>query len=429
MTLVFQQLIEEAIRELTRRDPDYFSRIDLHTSQVAHVIDQVQGIGLFDGYSAEELAAAMDQGILLLAGSGANVSGSASSDPISHVLLRGLLDCFAAKEGHLGIRPPPQAPPSCEDILASRFRERLVEGSIRYFVKSSGRERVLLISSTGIPLGIWSLLLGDESLDAQILVVQGLHEDLVQGGISACSSVYEDARRIEVALAHAGVCEIHVLSWCNGSRLALELAARKPSIVKSIVLLSPTFHGVLQANRYPSPFEDTLAELHSLLKASPEIAGYIEELLRGQLAPFDAAKLGRHEDRARALLSLPPKEFLSDLAVPLSTLPQFVNYMEKLADDERYPVKEAIGKVACPMMMITGNYDRAINVDAARFVIDSYADDVIHAQVDGAGHYIQALQYPYFAYLLDCFIRGRTPESTARITVERLGRRSSARAA
>jgi pimeloyl-ACP methyl ester carboxylesterase len=191
--------------------------------------------------------------------------------------------------------------------------------------------------------------------------------------------------------------------------------------VSSLTLVSPTFHGAVDPETYPSPFEDSLPAVYHLLDLDPARGHYMLRCLtQVTLATNLDSYREDSERRAGAVLRLPPREFAKDLFLPLSTVENFTNYMHRISADESYNLREAIGDIRCPILLLTGTHDAAINTKASRDILEEFGRDVIHATVLGAGHHIHLLQYSYFKYALECFLLHDSIERTARLKIDRL---------
>jgi pimeloyl-ACP methyl ester carboxylesterase len=337
------------------------------------------------------------------------------------VLVQSALDAYAATLGHVPLKPSRADGTTLSSLLRTEYSLHTTEAGIR-FVRAQRQGRALLvISSTGIPLNIWLRLLSDRDSGQRILIVQSRAGPLVEGGTPRNSSLYQDVEDIKEVLEKEQVFEIDILAWCNGARVALELASSATALVRSLTLLSPTFHGAVDARQYPSPFEDNLAGVYRILNQDPRRGQYLLRCLM-QITPMGDLPACRNdpEKRATTVLNLPPHEFAQELYLPLSTVENFHHYIERVSSDESYDVAPAISRINCPILLLTGTHDAAISTRAARDVLAQHGRDVLSVTVLGAGHHIHLLQYAYFRYVLDCFLARSVPKKSARLQIERL---------
>ena len=83
---------------------------------------------------------------------------------------------------------------------------------------------------------------------------------------------------------------------------------------------------------------------------------------------------------------------------------------------------ERLGQSSIPVLLATGSHDSMVNNRAALTALRSCGVPVIHAEISGAGHYSQDLQYPYFLWILRNFTEKRgLPCSVLRVTVDYAG--------
>jgi pimeloyl-ACP methyl ester carboxylesterase len=188
-----------------------------------------------------------------------------------------------------------------------------------------------------------------------------------------------------------------------------------------MTLVAPTFHGSDEVASYVSPFEDTLPNIRKMLAQDPERGRLFLQSVVQAAPSWDLSALKHEPEKCvKAVLSLPPQEFARELAIPLCTVQDFTNYMERAAIDKPYDISSALAEVRCPITLITGTHDAVTNTLAARDLLARCAKNVTHVTVLGAGHHIHLLQYGYFRYALDCALERITPVKTLRLYVEQL---------
>jgi pimeloyl-ACP methyl ester carboxylesterase len=193
-----------------------------------------------------------------------------------------------------------------------------------------------------------------------------------------------------------------------------------PDRVSSLMLLAPTFHGAVDTKEYLSPFEDNLADVYRVLNKDPLLGRYLLDSLTRVPVGYLARLKHNPEKRANTILRLPPHAHTAKLFLPLSTVEYFRKYIDRVSSDEAYDLHKAIPEIRCPILLVTGTHDAAINTQAARDLLAHGGRDVLQVTVLGAGHHIHLLQYSYFRYVLNCFHSRIIPATTARLNVQRL---------
>lgn len=418
---VFEKLVDAAVKEISGRYPEYFAHYKVDVPSVDALVRAYRSVDVFCSYSDGAMREAVEAGLrqLTLCGIPLRLNCS-STDSISGLLLASMLDAYAAARGDLTLGLS-QASKGIAELLFGRYVLERTEQKVCYAFQNGTARPLLVVSSTGIPVRVWSYLLNDHSQGRRYLLVQSRAGPLVEGGLLQESSLWEDVEDITNVLLEAAIGEFDILSWCNGARVALELARAMPERVRSLVLLSPTFYGSVDPAKYPSPYEQSLPKIHSLLKQNSAKGELILRCLSqvtpsGKLTTFQDDAAGRVE----AVLKLPPHSFVEDLFLPLSTFRNFENYMARITSDASYRMDAAVADIRCPILLLVGTHDAAVNIAAARDVLKSNGRDVQQVTVFGAGHHMHLLQYPYLGYVLKRFLAGRHLVETGRVRVARL---------
>jgi pimeloyl-ACP methyl ester carboxylesterase len=418
---IFEELIEEAVAEITGRRSDYFSRYPVDIPALDYLVDECLKRQGFSRYSEIECLKAIKTGMTLLEKRGVPVrESSAPQDAISKLLIDSVLDAYSAARGDIPLSPISKPVQSTSDSVSESYTVNYTRNGICHVLPRQSGRVLLLVSSTGVPLAAWAHLLEDRHLNRRCMVVQSRCGPLLEGGTPHRSCLWDDVSDIKSALRELEVGDIDLLGWCDGSRVAIELARSMPSQIGSLILLAPTFHGTVDGKQYPSPFEDSLFALSALLGQDSSYDRYLlKSVSQPLLVNLDELK-DNTQKRANAVLRLPPHTHIENILMPLSTVEYFRNYVYRLTRDDGYDARAAVAEIACPILMVNGTHDTAVNTQAARDVLTQSGRDVLSVTVSGAGHHIHLLQYRYLSYALRCFLSGGSPANAARLCVERL---------
>jgi pimeloyl-ACP methyl ester carboxylesterase len=169
--------------------------------------------------------------------------------------------------------------------------------------------------------------------------------------------------------------------------------------------------GAEDSSQPGSPFEDRLEQIFNTVKKTPALATPLVKMISRIAQPPDWDGLAADPvGRAKALFSLPSQETAAAFLIPMSTAPFLLNYAHRTAADEAYPMSKTLGALATtdiPVFLITGSHDTMVSNQATCAALCKSGVRHIHAEVSGAGHYIQDLQYPYFLWLLKGFLQQR----------------------
>jgi len=421
---LFSQLVEGSVGEIERREPQYLPRFQLNFPRQQSRKDRYRKHPALNRYGDASLDQAIDSAVEYLSLRKVPFAHSDDGDAASLVVFDALLDAFAADERLLPIQPAPKPADSLDRVLENEYDERRTAGGRRYVVGRRGNNPLVVVNALGIPLAIWNKLLGDSSHDFRILTVENRCGDLISGGMNSDVALTQHAEDIAEVLEHEKLDQFHVLGWCNGGRIAIDLVNRIGNKVKTLTLLSPTLRGTEGASQPGSPFEDRLEQIFTTVKRNNALAVPLVKMISNfSQSPDWEALAGDSSGRARALFALPARECAANFLVPMSAPPFLLNYAKRTAADEAYPMANTLQKLAAtgiPVLLITGNDDTMVSNPATCTALRNAGMAFIHAAISGTGHYAQDLQYPYFLWLLKSFTQDQQlSDGALRVSIEK----------
>lgn len=421
---LFSQLVEDSVGEIERREPQYLSRFQLNFPRQPSRTDRYRKHPALNRYGDASLDQAIGTAVEYLNQRKVPLAHSDADDAASMVVFDALLDAFAADEQLLPIQPAPKLSDSINQLLGNEYDERRTPSGRRYVVGRQGNVPLVVVNALGIPLAIWSKLLADSSHDFRILTVENRCGDLISGGMHSDVALTQHAEDIAEVLEHEKLDHFHVLGWCNGGRIAIDLVTRTAKKVQTLTLLSPTLRGTEGASKPGSPFEDRLDQIFTTVKRNNALAVPLVKMISNfSQSPDWEALAGDSSGRARALFALPARESASNFLVPMSAPPFLLNYAKRTAADEAYPMAHTLQKLAAtsiPVLLITGNDDTMVSNPATCTALRNARISFLHASISGTGHYAQDLQYPYFLWLLKSFTQNQQlSDGALRVSIER----------
>lgn len=431
MRSLFYSLIDNSLSEIERRAPNYLARFPLSLPCADGRADRYRQHPCLEGHENSALHDAVNSAVGYLNERGLSPRELQQvDDPASHLLFDALLDAFAAAEGMLPIQCSPASGRTTEEIVSQDYDQRQTPGGRRYVIGRFGEQPLVIVNALGIPLGIWNKLLGDVSHGFRIISVENRCADLLSGGMNSAAGLTQHADDIAEVLEHESVDSFHLLGWCNGGRIAIHLAGRGSHSVRSLTLLSPTLRGAQETSQPGSLFEDRLEQIFTTVKKTPALATPLVKMISRFTQPPDWDGLAADPaGRAKALFALPAQETAAAFLLPMSTPPFLLNYAHRTALDEAYPMDAALRTLAAtglPVFLITGSHDTMVSNETTCAVLRNAGVQLIHAEVSGAGHYIQDLQYLYFLWLLKSFSEQRTVSGNSlRVRVQYAGNTAS----
>jgi pimeloyl-ACP methyl ester carboxylesterase len=242
----------------------------------------------------------------------------------------------------------------------------------------------------------------------------------VDGEMKSSAAIEADSADIEQVLAHERLSGVAALGWCNGCSVAIDLAVRGKHRVDGVVLLCPTLW-TDAAGAPASPYQAEMRTIFEAIARRPEIAATCATMFREEAAKKRELAATNRVVPPKELFGLPDACLAASLAAPTSAAAELVHYSRRMVSDTAFQALSMLAEVASPVLVITGTHDHIVSDTNARRILGRVASVAGFASVTGAGHYIQDLQYPYFRWLLECFVRdGVLPQSTARVRIQAL---------
>lgn len=416
---VFRALLDDAIGEIRRREPNYFGRFALTVPSVKVLAQRYRQHSALALCSEKAIEAALLEGIEYLGKSGVNTSQGKSYDqidPVAVLLCNSIADAFAASQGTLSLSSVTLA---SEDDIVIGYDERRTPDGIRYVVRCSGEQPLVLVNACGMSLSLWSRLMLDRSHPWKLIAAESPCTDVFAGGMRAAADLTTDVSAIAATLDDAEIDRAHMVAWCSGARIAVEFAGRFPERIKSLTLISPTLRGTAGAPPAGSAFENDLNRIFEAIDRNPNLARTFADVFRSLFEFTDWEKLANRPDkRIEALLGLSARERVSALIAPLARPDDLVNYSRRILCDQRHPLHASLARLTMPVMLVVGDYDNRVNNVFTRAVLKASGVRFLEVRVKGAGHYLYDLQYQYLRSILVAFLAGASPTSSARVEVK-----------
>jgi pimeloyl-ACP methyl ester carboxylesterase len=410
MGVIAGALIDALLGELTARDANMPARLSLEGS--ADEWDRrllALASPLNDLTAADRQAAIAHLLDAFRPEAGQSVTANAQ---LEDLLLAGLADALLAGQGVLDLTAPAPLPAMpLADQLGAEFDAVEAEGC-RLFVSRRPGTPLVVVNALGIPLRLWQPLFAEQGW--QLIVPELPCSPLPDGGMHCADSALHYAAALHQALQAVRLRQPPwLLGWCNGGRIALELARLTGGEAAGLLLLCPTFR---EPGALPSgTFEDKLQQLFTLIAHNPAAASSVSLMVRQLLAApnWDAVPPEQYLPR---LLTLPRTAFGQDLTVPMRSAAELKNYAQRTALDEQFADGRDFSRLGMPVWLLQGAQDEVVNNAQARTWLQQHVGQVTAFSLNGAGHTPQDLQYPYFAWFLRHARAGGTSRLPYRIT-------------
>jgi pimeloyl-ACP methyl ester carboxylesterase len=423
MNSTFYSLLDNTIAEVSRREPTYMSFFPLTVSHegMASTYERHPLCNELPPGAAEQ---ALIEGLAYVANGWTKATQpSTGADPMAQFLCDCIIDALCADRGLLALRPHNGCNRSVVEVLAQDYSERQTPEGVGYYIRNRGAHPLLLINATGTPIAIWKQFLADPAHDFRIILPQRRGGDLLAGGLQQHVDIETDSADLAAILDAEGLEQVDILAWCNGARVAIDLANARPSQVSSLALLGPMLKGIPGVAPNPSNFERDLQPLLEAVSKEPSLATFLsKEIARRPSSPNWGRWINAPARRAQALFGLAAKNHTDAMVANLADPQSFVNIARRVASDESYPMGHALARLQTRTMVIMGSNDNIVSNELVSSAMKQMCHNSITKVVlTGSGHYIHDLQYHYFRWLLAEFLENhQAPQGTARLCVEDL---------
>jgi pimeloyl-ACP methyl ester carboxylesterase len=293
------------------------------------------------------------------------------------------------------------------DALPGLDRCMAADGSTRYLRNGTGDSALLLVHAFGLPMDVWHELARHLAPSVRVLALEALeaHRDLSSAAdpsgafIDPCYGAPDApagfVRAVEAVLAAEGLAACHVASWCGGSKLALELARRRPEAVASLALLAPSFAGEpAEEGAGDSAFETSLATMCQVVERMPGAATGMAKSMKALLGRGPAAPgAGGADPTGAGVFALHDAATTPWLHAPFEDAAHMVAYSRQLLAFRAHRVASGAALsgppptgLSMPLMLLTGELDATTNNERAHAAVAA-CGAMVHFSLQRAGHY------------------------------------------
>ena len=421
MNSTFYRLLDNTMQEVCLREPAYTASFPI-TVSVPKMISSYGQHAENAKVPLQELERALVDGLAYVAtGWKTAAQASAWDDPIARFLCNCIVDAFYADQGLLALQSHNGLNGSLADTISQKYIEKKTSTGLRYYVRSLGTHPLLLVNATGTPISIWKRFLSDPTHEFRIILPERRGSDLFNGGLQQHVDIQTESADFASILDSESFERADVLAWCNGARVAIDLANSRAHQIASMVLLGPMLKGIRGIAANPSKFERDLQPLLDAVTKESSLAPFLAHTISKQSASPDWNRLANAPiARAQVLFSLPARDNASGMIAQLTEPQSFINIARRVASDESYPMNEALKKLETRTMVVMGSDDSIVSNELVLSAMKQLCrNPVMKVVLGGSGHYIQDLQYHYFRWLLTEFlVNHQPPRRTARISIE-----------
>jgi len=412
----FYGLIDDALREIDRRSPEYLRHFGIALPDPAAFAQRNQTNPGCHGLSTGDVERVVAAANRYLGGrypASGHEDGSFFAEWVGTVGI----DAYRATDEAFDLEVVRDAEDETAFSLQTDYDLRATSAGAGYYIRKEGRRPVLLINATGLPIEVWRRILGDAAHDFRLIVPIRRHGDLFLGGIAQHVSLEQEASDLISIIDAEAIDAVHILAWCNGARLAVEAAGQLGRRAASLTLIAPMFKGIADLPPSPTPYLRDLQAILDAVAQAPKAAAIFAARIAETARPMDWSKVSPADARQREeIFRLPSRRHLEQLIKPLMSAESLVNVAQRVASDERHPTLDRLSRLKTPVMVILGSHDGIVSnqttIDALRKAQCPSATLLLR----GAGHDLHDLQYRYLRFAFSHFLdKRRGPRPMARL--------------
>jgi pimeloyl-ACP methyl ester carboxylesterase len=415
--------IAQFVFEIKRRSSRFFESCNLFIPERALLLDAVGE--QVHRVSTKHLPAeaGVDKAFDQLKAHSVQVQVSDDTDSVTQMFFKALADSILIHSGELRVPSCDRACLTEEESLGHFNSIPLGDDGRCLRVSRSEGESLIIINAMGIPWTSWVPLLGDGTLPIKLIFWQTPGGKFFGRGMGQALDIEVLVRDFEANVKPKIAGKFHILGWCNGGRLAIALAARYPELVRSLILLSPTFKNMKNNPVPSSAFEEDMHKLYKIGRSNAAMASMVVNQLNNTSMQVDVGRWNHEPGKRRLiadqLLGQPDKELVDSLKSPWSDVASFGFYAESNQVQEAFDLESAVKNVKAPIYWLSGSHDRIVSNEQVRQGLRLNSSGFQHFELFGAGHFWHCQQYPYFRYVLERILnRNNGTVCSARVVSE-----------
>lgn len=279
-------------------------------------------------------------------------------------------------------------------------------GPLTYYVGGEGAERILILNAYGQSVHFWTELFNLLRPEYRVYLWEMRGTSVLDGGVSEHFRVENHVQDGLHILEAEDLRRCHLIGWCTGGKLALEIASRVPDRVASITCLTPSFKGV-KGESMDTKYEENMESICRLVDADPNNTRMVQRFIGDILGGNGAASDDPINANVNTVLSMVNRTVRPLLLAPFVAERSILNYARQLLDFWSQDISDLYGRVEQPIMLLTGERDEIASAPLARKVIARFPN-AVGFQVLNGSHYIQKENYADIKGVLDGFFESGT---------------------
>lgn len=300
------------------------------------------------------------------------------------------------------------------------------QASLQYFSGETGAKVLLIVNAFGLSLDFWQMLTGALRDRFKVIAIERLRAGDGETRVSPTYYSTDDyvgdyVADVRTVLSCEGVNRCHVVSWCGGSKLAIELAHALPDAVESLSFIAPSFAGMDGFSGGDSAYEKSLHTMCKIVNQAPKAAANMASSMMaimnkggGDLDRFDQAR-----KEAVDVLELADSHHLPLLYRPFSSAQNMIDFSAQLMRFRSHDITSRLlgERMQLPVMLITGSTDTTTSSERAKDICGGLGN-IAGFEIQGGGHYLIHQNYAIVAELLTAFAQEGVGTASSHLRVE-----------
>jgi pimeloyl-ACP methyl ester carboxylesterase len=283
---------------------------------------------------------------------------------------------------------------------------------LRYFRFGQGEQVLLIVNAFGLALDFWQMLAAALGPQYRVLALES--SEHTSGQTTIPELYYRSEHYVQDYLddiaamtAAEGIEQFHLLSWCSGAKLAMELVSARPQAVKSLCMITPSFAGMEGVAGNDSGYEKNLHTMCKLVnqmpKTAPNMANSMMAIMKKNANDLERFQKGIKD--AVDILGLVDEVHLPLLYQAFSNGDNLLAYSRQLMRFRAHDIRPCLDSSAMqlPILLITGQVDATTSSERARDICKKLPQ-AIGFELQGGSHYLLHQNFQLVAALLSGFI-------------------------
>lgn len=226
-----------------------------------------------------------------------------------------------------------------------------INNNLIYYIGGNGKKNLLIINAYGQSLHVWSKLFPLLHNEYKIIVWE-IQEIFKNNSSTQIPSIHRYIEDIQSIINNENILNYHVLAWCTGPKLAIELT-KVDTKVQSLMFLNPSF----QSEEESTPYEKNIMPLCHAIDKNNSMATNIKEACVNAVDNKANPMESLQNTYVKNLISLVDTQMQDIIITPYIDENSIINYAKQLLEYWNYDVTDTLRNITIPILFLTGEND------------------------------------------------------------------------